>query len=672
MNPTPPSSRRLWPWLLALLLLAGLGGLLALKQAFPPARIAALVGEQVRSATGREFSIQGRLSWRVFPSIAVVVEDVRLANLPWGTRADMVSMRKAALELALLPLLRGQIELRQITIEGADIWLEIDEQGRGNWAFQASKAQRTEGDATPHHKEKPPQLSLTHLQWLDSRVTLHSPRVPKDQQLQIQALNLRAKGSDFALDARLVLAGLPLQVDGIFGGLGVLQSDFWPVDITVSSEGLKIGAKGQVSLGAHAGDLSLDLNAELETPRALELLLDPPDGFFKALPLPARLSAKLQRSQAKLAVKPFKLTLAGQLLEGELIEQGIKPLSLSLKLSAERLDLGRLLPQKPASEKVPAAAAGPLFSRQVWPLPKDLPLNLALSLNVNKLLLPALPPISGLQAQLIVTPQHLTLERAHWGMAGGLMNGSARLDLAGAEQPARWQLKLDGKDLAVDGLRALLGAAPVKGGQLRLALDLTAQGDTPHGLAASLDGQVLVDARDLTLQGRANALSTDLLAGTLHALTPGAAPNQDNRIHCAVLRLPFKRGLAEIDRSVALETEQFSVAVLGRLDLGQETISVALRPFTQKGLGVSAANLSGLAKLEGPLNKPRLSLDVAGSAREATQLGLKIATGGLSVLAQRTLLKPEPGERPCQRALKSIASSSNSTSKSVLNSLFGH
>ena len=103
MTPTPPSSRRLWPWLLALLLLAGLGGLLALKQAFPPARIAALVGEQVRSAIGREFSIQGRLSWRVFPSIAVVVEDVRLANLPWGTRADMVSMRKAALELALRP-----------------------------------------------------------------------------------------------------------------------------------------------------------------------------------------------------------------------------------------------------------------------------------------------------------------------------------------------------------------------------------------------------------------------------------------------------------------------------------------------------------------------------------------------------------------------------------------
>lgn len=667
---TPPSSRRRWPWLLALLLLAGLGGFFALKQAFPPARIAALLGEQVSSATGREFSIRGGISWRVLPHIAVVVEDVRLANLPWGTRPDMVSLRKAALELALLPLLRGRIEVRQISIEGADIWLEVDDQGRGNWAFQASTKAQPTGAADAPAGGAAPALSLAHLQWLDSRVTLHSPRVARDHQLQIKALNLRAKGGDFALDGNLDLAGLPLKVDGIFGGLSVLQSDAWPVDISVNSDGLKLGAKGQVSLGAHAGDLVLDLHAELQNPQALERLLDKPAGFFNALPLPARLSAKLQRSQARLAVKPFNLNLAGQQLEGELIEQGGQPLTLNLKLNAESLDLGAWLPKKPPADKMPAATPGPLLSRQAWPLPKELPLNLTLSLNVSKLLLPALPEISGLQAQLNLAPQQLSLARAQWGMAGGRLNGSARLDLAGPEQPARWQLKLDGKDLAVDGLGALLGAAPVKGGRLRLALDLAAQGDSAHGLAASLDGQLLVDARDLTLQGRAHVLSTDLLAGTLHALTPGAAPNQDNRIRCAVLRLPFKRGLAEIDRSVALETEQFSVAVLGRLDLGQETISVALRPFTQKGLGVSAANLSGLAKLEGPLTKPRLSLDVAGSAREATQLGLKVATGGLSVLAQRALLKPEPGEQPCQRALKPIASSSSS--KSVLNSLFGH
>ena len=65
----------------ALALLIG-GGYAALVVAFPPERIAALAGDQVSARTGRDFRIDGKLSWRVLPRIAVVADRLVLGNAP--------------------------------------------------------------------------------------------------------------------------------------------------------------------------------------------------------------------------------------------------------------------------------------------------------------------------------------------------------------------------------------------------------------------------------------------------------------------------------------------------------------------------------------------------------------------------------------------------------------
>lgn len=93
-----------------------------------------------RDATGRTLKIEGPLhiGFSLVPTI--VAEKVSFSNAEWGTKPQMLTADKLALQVALLPLLSSSIDVRSVTIEGADIFLETDLKGRGNWEF---------GDAEP-------------------------------------------------------------------------------------------------------------------------------------------------------------------------------------------------------------------------------------------------------------------------------------------------------------------------------------------------------------------------------------------------------------------------------------------------------------------------------------------------------------------------------------------
>src|SRR5882672_186862 len=101
MTDTLPGRRR-W-WRIALIALGTVVlplavAYVALSRAFPPARLAALLADEVQAATGREFRINGGLSFQLLPTIAVVAKDVALGNAPWGSRKEMATVKRAAFE----------------------------------------------------------------------------------------------------------------------------------------------------------------------------------------------------------------------------------------------------------------------------------------------------------------------------------------------------------------------------------------------------------------------------------------------------------------------------------------------------------------------------------------------------------------------------------------------
>ena len=65
-----------------------------------------------------------------------------------------------------------------------------------------------------------------------------------------------------------------------------------------------------------------------------------------------------------------------------------------------------------------------------------------------------------------------------------------------------------------------------------------------------------------------------------------------------VVKLPFQRGVAMIDRSIAMETGHVAVSASGELNLVAQTASLRFRPMVKKGVGLSTANLAQLVKVE--------------------------------------------------------------------------
>lgn len=113
-------------------------------------RFAPQIEAAAGQATGRVLKIEGPLHIGFSLVPTVVAEDVSFSNAAWGTKPQMLTAEKLALQVALLPLLSSNLDVRSVTIEGADIFLETDRKGRGNWVFggaAASPAPETESGA---------------------------------------------------------------------------------------------------------------------------------------------------------------------------------------------------------------------------------------------------------------------------------------------------------------------------------------------------------------------------------------------------------------------------------------------------------------------------------------------------------------------------------------------
>lgn len=110
-------------------------------------RFAPQIEAAAKEATGRTLKIEGPLHIGFSLVPTVVAEDVSFANADWGTRPQMLTAEKLALQVALLPLLSSSLDVRSVTIEGADIFLETDRKGRGNWEFGDAAAPAPEPDA---------------------------------------------------------------------------------------------------------------------------------------------------------------------------------------------------------------------------------------------------------------------------------------------------------------------------------------------------------------------------------------------------------------------------------------------------------------------------------------------------------------------------------------------
>jgi AsmA family protein len=117
------------------------GGVFVALSTIDPNQYKPQIVEAAKNATGRDLALKGDIKLGIGFNPTFSIADVTLSNASWGTRPEMVKVGRFEVQVALLPLLSKQVDVKRLILLDTDILLETDRQGRGNWEFAPPTAQ---------------------------------------------------------------------------------------------------------------------------------------------------------------------------------------------------------------------------------------------------------------------------------------------------------------------------------------------------------------------------------------------------------------------------------------------------------------------------------------------------------------------------------------------------
>ena len=89
--------------------------------------------KQATVLLGREVRVGGNASVRLLPSPYMHFDNIRIADQTGRFDNPLIRVEGFTIWLSVAPLLRGAIEAREIELDGPDIRLSVDDQGKANW-----------------------------------------------------------------------------------------------------------------------------------------------------------------------------------------------------------------------------------------------------------------------------------------------------------------------------------------------------------------------------------------------------------------------------------------------------------------------------------------------------------------------------------------------------------
>ncbi|MDZ4073861.1 MAG: AsmA family protein [Hylemonella sp.] len=452
----------------------------------------------VKEQTGRTLSIPGEIRLTLFPRIGADLGQISLSE----ARSDQVfaAAQQVKVSVALLPLFSKKVEVDRVLVDGLNVKLQRDRQGRFNFDDLLSQGDK----AAPPDTGKPetsgamPQLQVGGI--AITNASLDYRDAASGQHLSVSKLNFStgpiADGKkstlDFSADVQGTNPQLALQ-------LGV-KSDFTP---QLAQQKLQLD-NFKASLGGTAAgqrDLQVKLGlANVEaSPQALKLTALT---LEVAAPNPAggTLALKLQgQASVDLAREAVQLALDGQLDSTSLaIKAGVKRFAqpaIDFDIAVGELDADRYLPK---SEKSAAAASsGPAGPEAVIDLAPLRTLDARGTLKVATLKIMNLRTAS-IRLQLKAQGGKAELNPLTATLYGGGVNGALTANAQGAQTLAA---RLDLRGINIGPLmKDALDQQPIDG-RGNVALDVSTSGNTVSLFKKNLNGTAGVQLTDGAING---------------------------------------------------------------------------------------------------------------------------------------------------------------------------
>jgi len=384
-----------------LLLVIGLG--FALTHFFDPNDYKEEIRQLARDKANLELAINGEIGWSLFPWLGLELHQTSLASAATPEQ-PFADLRMLGLSVRVLPLLRREVQMSDIRIDGLALILRRDEQGRGNWenigkpagaraTEPAAEPRGNEADSTGARSGMPIKLDIDSLTVNDARITYQDAQ--SGQQFSAESIQLET-------GAIREGSAIPVKLTAFFGSnqplmrarseiLGELRFDLGQKRYQFEKFRLSGEASGEPLAGktlnfSAQGELLADLDAQIAEWTGLKFsanqlrglgdikvreldreprisgglsvasfnLRDFLAGLGRELPTTAdanalsrvEMATRLNGSPTSFALEELTLKVDDTILTGRIAVEDFARQALRLQLKGDRLDISRYLPPK--------------------------------------------------------------------------------------------------------------------------------------------------------------------------------------------------------------------------------------------------------------------------------------------------------------------------------------
>ncbi len=655
-------ARKIVLWCLAIFL-ALVAILLVVIATFDWNRLKPTLNDKVSEQLGRPFAINGNLAvqwarepdehgvraWLPWPHISA--EDITLANPDWAKNPQMVSLKRVDLRLSPLPLLWRTVTIPRIDLTEPNANLERLADGRNSWTFTLKPS-----DPNEPPSESPWTLDIGAIGFDKGQVKVDDQSLKTTIELLIDPLGkplpfadivgkpnadkAAEKGAlpqDYAFGWQLKgqYKGQTLNGSGKVGGLLALQdsSQPFPVQANVQIGTTKVALAGTLTDPKNFGALDLRLQLAGTSLGNLYPLTGVTLPDTPAYATDGHLRAQLRDPTGmQFHYEQFNGSIGDSDIHGDLSYVASQPRpKLSGALTSNQLRFADLAPLIGADSKSEKKARG-VVSNQ--PADKVLPVDefrterwRAMDADVNftgkRIVHSEKLPFTDLNAHVVLDDGKLSLEPLRFGVAGGQLNATIRLD--GSRTPLQGSAKLSARNFKLKELFPSFEPMRTSFGALNGDVDVSGSGNSVAALLGTANGDVRMLIND-------GAISRELME--LAGLNVGnyvvgkLFGDKDVRINCAAADMGVKNGLLTT-RLVVFDTENALVHVDGTANFKTEQLDMTIDPQSK---GVRIISLRSPLYVRGPFKKPNAGVKT-----------LPLLARGAGMLALGAIVAPVAG-----------------------------
>jgi AsmA protein len=642
--------KRLLKWILvtlATLVVVVVMLAIALPVLFDPNDYRENIEAAVTDSTGLEFSIDGEIGWSVFPWVGMQAGPLVLGNAQGYQEAYLARIQSVDVRVRLVPLLRGQIQVGTVSLEGADIRAEVDAQGRGNWAtlIEAGAGGKESGDFST---DQAADLSIAGLEITESSLSFSDPTgvvfAATGLTLSSGAI-VHGQAVTAELEMNLEAGALPAPAE--LTGTLLVNPD--PLSVTLESlvinlplaEGDPLKLALAKPLSWQPGTRSMDLDASLTAGEMALLVAGRVSDLGNQPVVDARVSlaafdprpiiagwsgkplvlgdssalsslsleAQLQWSGDRASLSDLSLKFDDTTVQVDVVLESLTALRGTVNGNIDTLNLDRYLPPSEDSAAAPAASA------TGEPMVLKVPGDLTGTLRVGMLKVAGLTA-ENTQVEILVKNGGFRLFPMTADLYGGTMRGALSLKPAGQEYRVVFKNSL--KDIDAGPMLGDLAGEPVLGGRGTLAFEFKIKDPLADKPLRTADGGLEIRFRDGTIYG-VNVMGMIRQAASVLKLGGNRfdtdKPQTD--FTSMVVSADINQGVLTTKR-FEMQAPFFRLAGAGSIDLADSSLDYTLTPVlidSPEGQGgATLKNLEGLeipVKLTGSLLNPDWEIDAA-------------------------------------------------------------